>query len=747
MTDFYNEDGDDTFIGTADYDDVFNQTPDHVSSKFADRGANDNDVFNGGDSTDYVVASAGSDVYDGGAGSFDKLAFDSFIAFSDTDSNGIEDYHLSYAFGVVIDLQAGTYSVDWRDYGPPHDVLATSSGEVTGFEDILSSFGDDRLLGSNAAEIFEISQGENLINGRGGQDTLSAAVYSVLTGEAVRDSVVVNTADGTWLGTDGKVSTFRHIEQYELTDGADEFTGGTQADWVNPGMGADTLDGGDGKGEDVLDFVRAFVTADEPGVDLDLADETASLLGDTKTVRGFEVVRGTYGNDMLRGDAAANTFFGFLGHDEILGRGGKDEIDGGSGDDTINGGAGRDLVLGGDGQDEISGGAGIDILRGDQDHDIVHGGGGDDVVNGGSGGDEIDGGGGDDLLKGDDKDDAAPGNDSIDGGSGDDRIFGFDGHDDLFGGAGEDKIFGGTGRDDIHGGDDSDTLNGGAQRDQIGGGGGDDLLIGGDESSFGDKLDGGNGDDILQGGGGEDELAGGRGNDKLDGGDDNDTLKGQAGKDIFFASPGVDQIFGGTGRDALDLNQATSRVTVDLDAGRYSGGGFGDSFVSGVEIVYGSNQTDVVTGSKAGEEIHGLGAGDIIKGGGGGDLLVGEKGRDRLEGGKGSDDLSGGGGNDKLFGGGASDILDGGAGRDTMTGGAGADTFVFGPGKMIVKDFNPVQGDSIDISGPFDSFATEAFAYGAAVNVGHDVHITSNGNTMILKDIQIGSFNQDVFDL
>ena len=746
MTRFYNEDGEDTFVGTADYDDVVNTSPDHASSKFADRGANDNDVFRGGDSTDYVQASAGTDVYDGGAGIFDKLAFDSFISFSDTDAHGVEDYHLSYAFGVVIDLKAGTYSVEWRDYSSPHDLLVTSSGEVTGFEDILGSAGDDRLLGSNAAEIFEIREGENLINGRGGRDTLMADVF-VRIGDQVRDSVVVNTADGTWLGADGKVSTFRNIEQYVLSDGADEFTGGAQADWVNPGMGADTLDGGDGKGEDVLDFGRAFVTADQPGVDLDLADETASLLGDTKTVRGFEDIRGTYGNDMLRGDAGANTFFGNLGHDVISGRGGKDEIDGGTGDDTIDGGGGRDLILGGDGQDEIRGGAGIDILRGDQDHDIIHGGGGDDRINGGSGGDEIYGDGGNDQLTGDAKNDDAPGNDTIDGGLGDDRIFGFDGHDDLFGGAGDDKIFGGAGGDDIQGGDGSDTLNGGNGRDLISGEDGDDHLIGGDENSFGDKLDGGIGDDLLEGGGGEDELIGGRGHDSLNGGDGDDILKGNAGKDFFVASAGVDQIFGGTGRDALDLSQATGRVTVDLDEGRYSGGGFGSSFLSSIEIVYGSAQTDKVTGSKTGDEIYGLGAGDIIKGGGGGDTLVGGMGRDRLQGNEGSDELSGGGGNDKLVGGGANDILDGGAGTDTMTGGVGADTFVFGPGKMIVTDFNPVEGDSIDISGPHDSFATEAFAYGAAVNVGHDVHISSDGNTMILKNIQIGSFNQDVFDL
>ena len=236
MTRFYNGDGDDTFIGTADGDEVFNSSSDGKSSLFADRGANDNDVFRGGDGNEYVVASAGTDVYDGGAGIGDQLAFNSFISFSDTDANGIEEYHQAYAFNIVVDLNAGTYSVEWRDYSSPHELLVTSGGEVTGFEIIDDSFGDDVLLGSNfevafpsgrrLGETFMISEGENLINGRGGWDVLKANTYSLLSGDKVRDSVVVNTADHTWLGADGKVSTFRNIEQYWLSDGADEFTGG-----------------------------------------------------------------------------------------------------------------------------------------------------------------------------------------------------------------------------------------------------------------------------------------------------------------------------------------------------------------------------------------------------------------------------------------------------------------------------------------------------------------------------------------
>lgn len=142
---------------------------------------------------------------------------------------------------------------------------------------------------------------------------------------------------------------------------------------------------------------------------------------------------------------------------------------------------------------------------------------------------------------------------------------------------------------------------------------------------------------------------------------------------------------------------------------------------------------------------------DTIRGGAGEDTLLGDEGglggADLMDGGDGNDEFNGNSGDDTLRGDGGADTLNGGAGNDQLTGGSGADLFVFAPGVTTVTDFDPDAGDKIDISCPHDSFATEAFAYGASVNVGKNVHITSNGNTMILLDIQIGSFNQNAFDL
>ncbi|KQU71853.1 hypothetical protein ASC75_24125 [Aminobacter sp. DSM 101952] len=74
-----------------------------------------------------------------------------------------------------------------------------------------------------------------------------------------------------------------------------------------------------------------------------------------------------------------------------------------------------------------------------------------------------------------------------------------------------------------------------------------------------------------------------------------------------------------------------------------------------------------------------------------------------MRGNGGNDVLIGNGGNDLLFGGDGNDILHGGDGADTMTGGSGADTFVISADTLgaindVITDFNPAEGDQIDLS-------------------------------------------------
>ena len=153
--------------------------------------------------------------------------------------------------------------------------------------------------------------------------------------------------------------------------------------------------------------------------------------------------------------------------------------------------------------------------------------------------------------------------------------------------------------------------------------------------------------------------------------------------------------------DIRILSDGTNtRVIVDLD-GDNTAFGQGDlAFdVSGVAdmnagVLLGVNtlQTGTVDsdGDAVPDSFDGTAGNDTLSGLGEDDTLDGNDGNDLLEGGVGVDDLNGGDGDD---------ILDGGTGADAMTGGDGADVFIVDDAGDEVSDFDPTEGDVINILG------------------------------------------------
>ncbi|WP_315709784.1 Ig-like domain-containing protein [Brenneria uluponensis] len=119
---------------------------------------------------------------------------------------------------------------------------------------------------------------------------------------------------------------------------------------------------------------------------------------------------------------------------------------------------------------------------------------------------------------------------------------------------------------------------------------------------------------------------------------------------------------------------------------------------------------------------------DILNGGVGNDILFGQGGNDVLNGGM---------GNDILYGGSGDDILIGGSGNNILTGGAGADTFTWQSGDTghdVIKDFNPGEGDRIDLSDLVGELKS-------GTDISHYIRITESDGSPTIEVSTQGQFN------
>ncbi|NES02109.1 MAG: calcium-binding protein [Okeania sp. SIO2F4] len=159
------------------------------------------------------------------------------------------------------------------------------------------------------------------------------------------------------------------------------------------------------------------------------------------------------------------------------------------------------------------------------------------------------------------------------------------------------------------------------------------------------------------------DIEGTNDNDTLNGGDDRDRIRGRAGDDLIFGNGGDDVLGGGSGEDTIY-------------------GGTGNDF-----IYPGQDGKKTYYGEEGDDRINGLYSEDTLRGG---------PGNDTLNGGINTDWLFGGEGNDRLE-----------ISSDFAEGGDGADTFAFTissrttttPEKIsVIEDFNPDEGDKIEIN-------------------------------------------------
>lgn len=673
-----------------------------VGSGFDDTLAGDGNAnkIDAGAGADFVTGGAKNDALDGGAG-IDTLDYGYLTAGND----------------LVVTLGAFT-----KSSGAVAQTLTSGvAGDIDtirNFENVTGGQGNDKFTGNTGINILSGGDGDDLLTGGLGSDTIDGGSEGPL-GDTASFAGITSAITASLTSGDG-TATYKNglvVETDDLFDienliggsGTDKLTGDIADNFIEGGLGNDTLDGdAEGAGGDTVSFASAtaavtFSLAAQSNL---IAQKTGGA--GTDIIFNFENILGGKSNDKLTGDANKNKIDGGAGNDLIEGDDDADRLFGGFGIDTISYALSMIAVviflleqgtfdINGDAIDgtaQTGGHANGDLLwgfenvTGSASDDTLEGDGFANTILGGAGGDIISGRGGKDIL---------------DGGVGIDTV------DFSYLGAGQNLVLT-LGALTVSTGVVAKTSTSGIAGD-VDGVANFENAVGGDGN---DKLTGNAGANTIEGGGGDDRLSGMAGNDTLDGGDGNDVLEGGAGDDTLD---------GGADSDTASYATATVGVSVDLtqQGAAQNTVGAGNDTLNDIENLIGSKKNDTLTGDGNDNTIEGGLGDDTLSGGANtaaGDTLsyaaataavtfnLALQGGQQSTGGGGKDtatgfeNLIGGKGNDKLTGDAAANIIKGGAGNDTINAGDGSDTIIIAGAEAVGDIINGgADTDTIEVTG------------------------------------------------
>jgi Ca2+-binding RTX toxin-like protein len=285
----------------------------------------------------------------------------------------------TFTGGSRDDVLRGGDGVDTLKGGDGHDFISGDSGN----DKLYGGNGNDTIYGDS----YLFNKGRDVIDAGAGNDTVYAGLGDTADGGSGNDALWVMLTEqkkdytltfSKTIKLDSK-TVYKNFESlgYMGSQGKDIVTGSSADDYIDGGLGNDTLKGGkgndrlsDGAGNDKLygqDGNDYFYRSIAGGKDLFDGGAGADTLifhtggisaivdlekqskndGSAKglEIRSIETIIGSYLDDDLRGNSAANRLDGGYGDDVLQGRGGNDILTGGSGDDWLTGGSGKDKFV------------------------------------------------------------------------------------------------------------------------------------------------------------------------------------------------------------------------------------------------------------------------------------------------------------------------------------------------------------------------------------------------------------------
>ncbi|MEF8756321.1 MAG: hypothetical protein V5B60_20685 [Accumulibacter sp.] len=534
-------------------------------------GANGNDTLAGG---------AGDDTLDGGLGA------DSLIG-----GDGSDLYHVDQVGDSVTETNANPAT------GGTDQVFSTLAAFTltTHVENgrILSS-GAASLTGNGLNNLLEAGTGNNLLDGAGGNDTVSY-LYAV-SGSGVSVSLAIAGAQATGGSSSDTLAGIENLSGSIYDDtltgdaNANRLSGAQGNDFLNGGAGNDTLDGGTGN-DRLWGGTGADSLVGGDGSDFYYLDDA----GDSVTESNANPATG--GTDQVLSYLASTTLGAHVENGRILATGAAN-LSGNTLDNLLDAGTGNNLLDGAGGSDTVSylyavSGSGVSVslaLSGAQ----ATGGSGSDTL---AGIENLSGSTYDDTLTGDgnaNRLNGAQGNDFLNGNAGNDSLDGGAGNDTLWGGTGADSLVGGDGNDSYyvdHAGDSVTETNANATT-----GGIDQVFSSLAAYTLGANVENGR---ILATGAA--------------------SLSGNALANLLYAGVGNNLFDGAGGNDTVSyLYGASSGVTASLATGTATGGSGSDTLVA-IDNLVGSAYADTLSGD---------GGANVLSGGTGNDTLSGGLGAD-----------------------------------------------------------------------------------------------------------------------